>query len=57
MKTNELIYSMLVENTGSHMLDSGGAYGRHHQRNASKTIEDFENEPEEQYLFITTLMD
>ena len=43
MKTNELIYSMLVENTGSHMCDSGGAYGRHHERNASKTIEDFEN--------------
>ena len=50
MKTNELIYSMLVENTGSHMLDSGGAYGRNHQRNASKTIEDFENEPEEQII-------
>ena len=50
MKTNELIYSMLVENTGSHMCDSGGAYGRHHERNASKTIEDFENEPEEQII-------
>ena len=50
MKTNELIYSMLVENTGSHFLDSGGAYGRHHERNASKTIEDFENEPEEEII-------
>ena len=50
MKTNELIYSMLVENTGSHMCDSGGAYGRHHERNASKTIEDFEKEPEEEII-------
>lgn len=50
MKTHELIYSMLVENTGSHILDSGGAYGRHHERNANKTIEDFENEPEEQII-------
>jgi len=50
MKTNELIYSMLVENTGSHILDSGGAYGRHHERNANKTLRDFENEPEEQII-------
>ena len=50
MKTNELIYSMLVENTGSHMCDSGGAYGRHHERNASKTIEDFEKEAEEEII-------
>lgn len=46
-ETNKLVYSMLTENTGSHILDSGGAYGRHHERNAKKTIEDFENEPEE----------
>ena len=50
MKTNELIYSMLIENTGAHFLDSGGAYGRHHERNANKTIEDFENEPEEEVI-------
>jgi len=40
-----LIASMLTENTGSHMLDSGGAYGRNHERNAGKTAADFENEP------------
>lgn len=36
-----VIYGMLTENTGAHMLDSGGAYGRAWQRNAGKTIEDF----------------
>lgn len=46
MKAKELIFKMLTENTGSHMLDSGGAYGRNWERNAKKTIEDFENEPE-----------
>jgi hypothetical protein len=40
-----LIYEMMTENTGSHMLDSGGAYGRNHERNAKKTIEDFRAEP------------
>lgn len=33
---------MLKENTGSHFLDSGGAYGRHWERNQGR---DFENEP------------
>lgn len=42
---------MLTENTGSHMLDSGGAYGRNWERNEIKTIEDFENEPEEVYTY------
>ena len=50
MRTHELIHSMLTENTGSHMCDSGGAYGRHHERNANKTIEDFEKESEEQII-------
>lgn len=35
MSTRELLASMLRENTGRHMLDSGGAYGRHFERNAS----------------------
>ena len=26
--TQKLVYAMLKENTGRHMLDSGGAYGR-----------------------------
>ena len=49
MTTKETIYSMLIENTGTHMLDSGGANGRGWQRNQKKTIEDFENEQEEVY--------
>ena len=49
MTTKETIYSMLIENTGTHMLDSGGANGRGWQRNQKKTIEDFENEQDEVY--------
>jgi len=33
---------MLIENTGEHFLDSGGAYGRHWQRNQAR---EFDNEP------------
>jgi len=51
MKTKKLIYEMLTENTGRHMLDSGGAYGRNWERNQKKTIEDFENEEEETFTF------
>lgn len=51
MNTEDLIYSMLTENTGSHFLDSGGGGGRMWQRNQEKTIEDFRNEPEESYEF------
>ena len=29
---------MLTENTGKHMLDSGGAYGRHWERNQKKSF-------------------
>jgi hypothetical protein len=36
-----IIAEMLRENTGSHFLDSGGAYGRHHQRNQSISPEMF----------------
>ena len=46
-KTKELIYEMLTECTGKHMCDSGMSDNRHWQRNQKKTIEDFENEPEE----------
>ena len=41
-KLEIVIDTMLKENTGSHMLDSGGAYGRSWQRNQGK---DFEKEP------------
>jgi hypothetical protein len=44
----ERIYQMLTTSTGSHMLDSGGAYGRHWQSNQERTIEEFINEPEQQ---------
>jgi len=39
--TAEVLKGMLTENTGSHFLDSGGAYGRNHERNQGR---DFESE-------------
>ena len=42
MKIETKIAEMLKENTGSHFLDSGGAYGRHHERNQTR---DFQSEP------------
>jgi hypothetical protein len=33
---------MLCENTGRHMLDSGGHYGRNFERNEGRTVDDFE---------------
>ena len=47
MKLNleQTIAAMLTENTGTHMLDSGGANGRAWQRNAGKTVEDFRAMP------------
>ena len=45
MKTRELIHAMLTENTGRALGDSGDAYGRNWQRNAGKTMADFEAEP------------
>lgn len=49
MKVEKVVFRMLTEGTGEHMLDSGGAYGRHWQRNAKKTIEDFRKEPSVSY--------
>lgn len=43
--TRSVLAEMLVENTGAHLLDSGGAYGRHHERNRGKTEADFEASP------------
>jgi hypothetical protein len=48
---NELVYSMLTENTGTHFLDSGGTNGRMWQRNKSKCLQDFEDEPAESYQY------
>ena len=41
-KTAQVLKAMLTENTGAHMLDSGGAYGRRWQQNQER---DFEAEP------------
>lgn len=49
--TKELIFSMLKENTGVHMCDSGGESGRMWQRNSNKCLQDFEEEPEELYQY------
>lgn len=43
-RTEQVIYEMLTENTGRHILDSGGDSGRAWQRNQVKTLEDFRNE-------------
>ena len=42
----KLVYALLTENTGKALGDSGDAYGRHWQRNAKKSIEDFDKEPQ-----------
>jgi hypothetical protein len=42
--TKQLIFKMLRENTGRAICDSGGANGRLWQRNAGKTLADFEAE-------------
>lgn len=38
-RTASVIYDMMTENTGSHMLDSGGAYGRAFQQNRTNGFE------------------
>lgn len=40
--TRDVLKGMFTENTGRHMLDSGGAYGRNWERNQGS---DFDNEP------------
>ena len=49
-QTKQIIYEMLTEPTGKHMLDSGGAYGRHWERNQKMSLEDFENEEYQKFL-------
>lgn len=49
MKTavlDSILVAMLSENTGAHMLDSGGAYGRNFSRNAGKTVADWRKMPQ-----------
>ena len=44
-KTIDVIYSMLIENTGTHFLDSGGDSGRHWQANQERTCQEFARDP------------
>lgn len=44
-ETDRVLADMLTENTGSHMLDSGGAYGRNWERNQGLTVESFIEAP------------
>ncbi len=39
--TEQVIYEMLTESTGTNFLDSGGDNGRFWQRNQLRTLEDF----------------
>lgn len=45
MNLENTIAAMLTENTGTHMLDSGGANGRNWQRNAQMTLDAFKARP------------
>lgn len=44
-RTATKLVEMLTENTGKHFLDSGGAYGRHWERNQGLTVEHFKALP------------
>lgn len=44
--TEDVLVAMLTENTGRHILDSGGAYGRNFERNAGMTVESAMARPE-----------
>tara|TARA_R110000764_G_scaffold58016_1_gene126157 strand:+ start:24 stop:608 length:585 start_codon:yes stop_codon:yes gene_type:complete len=47
MNTEQAIYEMLTESTGTNMCDSGGVSGRAWQRNQKKSLQDFKDEPTE----------
>lgn len=42
---DDVLADMLTENTGRHMLDSGGAYGRNWERNAGADVATFKERP------------
>ena len=39
--TEKMVFELITENTGQHFLDSGGAYGRHWERNQKIPIEEW----------------
>lgn len=45
-KTAKSLLAQWTENTGQHMLDSGGHMGRNWERNQGKTVESFTEAPE-----------
>ena len=44
-RLEETIYQMMTTSTGTNLLDSGGASGRHWQKNQKLTLDDFKNQP------------
>lgn len=44
-KLEQTIYEMMTTSTGKALCDSGGANGRHWQRNQKLTLDDFKNQP------------
>lgn len=44
-RLEETIYQMMTTSTGTNLLDSGGASGRHWQHNQKLSIDDFKNQP------------
>jgi len=44
--TQQALLDMWTENTGRHMLDSGGAYGRNWERNQGLTVADMLAQPQ-----------
>lgn len=44
-RTREVLAELLTEPTGRHILDSGGAYGRHWERNAGRTLTEWDAQP------------
>jgi len=45
-RTDRVLFDMFTENTGIHGMDSGGSFGRHWQRNQTKTFDEFMNTPD-----------
>jgi hypothetical protein len=44
-RTESKLTEMFTANTGRHLLDSGGAYGRNWERNQGLTVQDFSGQP------------